>query len=772
MGTALKAYTEHYEGKDQVLFQAVVDLKRGNKRAFEQVYKYSERYIYAIIHRIIQDNEKTVDLMQDTYIQIYKKIHTLKNVEAFFTWAGRIATHNTLRFIQKNKREILLDEEANEYMFDNEVDDDEEFIPEDVLINKEKKNKIRKILNSLSQVQKLTVHYYYFSGMSVNEIAEAMQCSVGTVKSRLNYARKQIKQAVLDTEKKEGIRLYSLSALPLFTLLLREEAASIAVPEIVSSSVIKGLTDALGIKLVETAGAEAAGLGKAGIRETIKRFFQTTGGKVTSGVAAVAVAGTVAVTQIPKDVSVMPGSIESHMNPYYSYHAEIQLYPEDVENPYLIDGKYLIVENADGQKGLYTIDGKEIMSCEFEHIFYDDNTGGLFLAEKDDKWAYYDKSGKMVCDRMHDEVSNIHDGLFWGYDWDSDKYVVYTTEGRRVSDDAYDFVDEMANGLFTAKKGYEWGVVDKNGQIIADFVYFTAHLGDGEYIALTKEIDSTTRELIVLDSSGKLVNREVYEGGLRFFGSGFYNGVAQLLGWYELPMKPDGSILFNTVGTDYASESLGYHLEVFPNGYFSYYNYRKDNGEISLFNQDAREIAVAAYGSIKLINNHFLIKDNDSGKYSLIDLEGNTLISQYDYIEPRYKGEYFICSDENGYDLYRQDGTLLFDDAEYIDSLGCEMFECRHGDLRIILNAQDGTSFQLSPDEFIESGYADGYAIKLTEIWGEEDTIKYEIIDKKGKVEHRIKFPADDIYYYQSVLVLGQGLYSYEYEGKTYIKSW
>ena len=148
----------------------------------------------------------------------------------------------------------------------------------------------------------------------------------------------------------------------------------------------------------------------------------------------------------------MPGSIESHMNPYYSYHAEIQLYPEDVENPYLIDGKYLIVENADGQKGLYTIDGKEIMSCEFEHIFYDDNTGGLFLAEKDDKWAYYDKSGKMVCDRMHDEVSNIHDGLFWGYDWDSDKYVVYSTEGRRVSDDAYDFVDEMANGLFTAKR--------------------------------------------------------------------------------------------------------------------------------------------------------------------------------------------------------------------------------------------------------------------------------------------------------------------------------
>jgi hypothetical protein len=77
------------------------------------------------------------------------------------------------------------------------------------------------------------------------------QCSVrpGTVKSRLNYARKQIKQAVLDTEKREGVKLYSLSALPLFTLLLRDEMANIVVPEMVSSSVVKGIAEALGINI-------------------------------------------------------------------------------------------------------------------------------------------------------------------------------------------------------------------------------------------------------------------------------------------------------------------------------------------------------------------------------------------------------------------------------------------------------------------------------------------------------------------------------------------
>src|SRR5690606_16922884 len=111
--------------------------------------------------------------------------------------------------------------------------------------------------------------------------------SPGTVKSRLNYARKQIKQAVLDTEKREGVKLYSLSTLPLFTLLLREEVATIAVPDIVSSSVVKGIVETLGISMEGTAGLEIAEAGKKGIKgikETIRKFFETTGGKIASGV--------------------------------------------------------------------------------------------------------------------------------------------------------------------------------------------------------------------------------------------------------------------------------------------------------------------------------------------------------------------------------------------------------------------------------------------------------------------------------------------------------
>ena len=777
MGNALKAYTEKYEDQDQMLFQAIIKLKRGNKKAFEQVYNLSERYIYTIIYRIVRDNEKTADLMQDTYIQIYKKIHTLRNVEAFFVWAGRIATNNTLRFIQKDSREVLASEEDNDFVFEKASDDKEEFLPEDILLNKEKRQKIREIINNLSQVQKITVLNYYFGEMSVSEIAQAMQCSPGTVKSRLNYARKQIKQAVLDTEKREGVKLYSLSTLPLFTLLLREEMANIVVPEIVSSSVVKGMAEALGINIAETAAIEIAELGKKGIKgikETIHKFFETTGGKVASGIAAAAVAGTVAVTQISTTLYVTSNSIfESTYglihNEFYSYSSE------DREFRYLIDDQYLIFQNDDGQIGLYTIEGKEVLPFEFDNIRYDKYTGGLFKVEKDNKEAYYDKSGRIVCDSMYDFVSDVVDDMF--YCEKDDKFIVYSVEGNKVSNTYFDEIDERVNRLITVKKEGKWGVLREDGELIVDLLYDEAYLGDGEYIALSETTEDGTR-LTVLDNRGNVVFTKDSRDGL-YFDNGYYNGVASLEGsvgileWINLPIKADGSILFSPAESDYSVYNQGYGFDLYENGYFSYYNDEMD--KTVLFNAEAKKIASAS--GFTYLFDKFIAEDN--GKYSLIDEEGKIIIPQYDEIDPRYKGKYYICSDYSGYDLYNRDGSLLFNDANEIYSIGCEMFECRLDNGAVIVNGQDGTSFMLSSNEYIQSNYSDGYAVKITSF---VDSVKseyyftYEIIDKNGRTEYKIKTPKDTDSYTPrvSVKVLKKGVYSYEHEdeGKCYIKTW
>lgn len=788
MGSALRAYTEEYEDQDQMLFQAIIKLKRGDKSAFEQVYKLSERYIYAIIYRIVRDNDKTADLMQETYIQIYKKIHTLKNVEAFFVWAGRIATNNSLRFIQKDSREVLASEEDNDFMFEKASDDKEEFLPEDILVNKEKREKIREIIDNLSPEQKITVLNYYFGDMSVSEIARTMQCSPGTVKSRLNYARKQIKQAVVDTERREGVKLYSLSTLPLFTLLLREEVATIAVPEIVSSSVAKGIVETLGLNIAGTAGLEIAEAGKKGIKEIIRKFFETTGGKVASGVTAVAVAGTIAVTQIPAKPQAIPGNIAEYTDGIYSdydvlfvhdIHLEDygygplywQRYGDDSQSKYLIDGKYFICQNDSGYKGVYTIDGEEILPLEFDEILYNEFTGGLFQVKKGDKFAFYDKSGKMVSDTMYGEyeIGYVRDGMFWCYDADSDKCKIFSMDGRQVSNVTFDYIAEMINGLAVVEKEGKWAVLKEDGSFIVDFIDANIYLGDGEYITINEQNTQTGEiKVRVLNKYGEVVYTKHSSENEGFFGQ-FYNGVTKLSGYVDsmtpvnIPVKVDGTILFNPKETDY----LGYSLYIYPNGSFSYYNPLEEKR--ALFNSNGQQILGKDSYYIDYFDDKYLITSSD-GKKRLIDDQGNIIIEEYDMIEPRYIGKYYICIDENGYDLYNAEGALLFNDGNGIRSIGCEMFECSLENETVIVNGQDGTSFVLSEDESIGSNYSYGYAIKYTRLWDEEADYKVEVIDKKGQVQKEIEIPSD--YYPDNVIVLKKGIYSYRYKDKCYIKKW
>ena len=213
-----------YKAKDEQLFAEVQKLMDGNYDSYEQVYELSKKYIYKIINDIVQNHHTTEDMMQETYIQIYNKIGTLRDARSFYVWAGRIASNLTLRHLQKYRKEFIQSasgEDDEDFMFDKLENDHEAFIPETVLENEEQQRIIAGIIDELSPEQKLTVQYYYFEEMSVNDIAETMECSTGTVKSRLNYARKSLKDAVNKFEKNNDVKLYSISGLPIFYLVFR-----------------------------------------------------------------------------------------------------------------------------------------------------------------------------------------------------------------------------------------------------------------------------------------------------------------------------------------------------------------------------------------------------------------------------------------------------------------------------------------------------------------------------------------------------------------------
>ena len=225
---------EKYAKQDEQLYFHIRNMQAGHMESYTEVYNLSSKYLYKIIYDIVQDYHTTEDMLQETFLKIYNNIGSLQSPEAYFVWAGRIATNLCVRHIHKYRKEVLTiateDGEGNEeFIFDTVAEDNEMFIPESVLENKEHQRMIGEVIDSLSVEQKLAVQCFYFEEMSVKEIAALMECSEGTIKSRLNYARKSIKDSVLNIEKTQGTKLYSFGAIPVLLLIFKNTAQA-AVP--------------------------------------------------------------------------------------------------------------------------------------------------------------------------------------------------------------------------------------------------------------------------------------------------------------------------------------------------------------------------------------------------------------------------------------------------------------------------------------------------------------------------------------------------------------
>ena len=193
----------------------VLEMKNGKEEAFSKLYEVYYQDIYYYILRIVNDSELASDLTQETFIEIYQNVARLKEPEAFMKWSKTIAYHKSAGHFRK-KREVLLEENEDDVsVFDTIVDEREEFIPDEALDQDELKKTIQQMIDSLPEEQRAAIMMRYFDELSVQDIADIQSVSEGTVKSRLNYGRKAIKNAVEEYEKKTGVKLHSVGVLPL-----------------------------------------------------------------------------------------------------------------------------------------------------------------------------------------------------------------------------------------------------------------------------------------------------------------------------------------------------------------------------------------------------------------------------------------------------------------------------------------------------------------------------------------------------------------------------
>lgn len=207
----------------------VEKIKKGDNKSFEKLYKLTEREVWFTCISFLKNETTAQDIMQETYITAFLKIQSLEKSSQIRSWLNRIAVNKCKNYL-KGKGEIQLDDE----IFENQAIVDERIsIPEEYISDKAKREIILSIMQEvLSDVQYQTVVMHYFNEMTVDEIAEVFECSRGTVLSRLNYSRAKMKTAIEDYENKSGDRLHGVVFVPFFTTIFREQAKSLAVPNI------------------------------------------------------------------------------------------------------------------------------------------------------------------------------------------------------------------------------------------------------------------------------------------------------------------------------------------------------------------------------------------------------------------------------------------------------------------------------------------------------------------------------------------------------------
>lgn len=289
------------------LTKLIQGARTGDRQAQETLLAEIQNRVYYHCKKMLKHDSDAQDATQDVLITVLTSLDKLREPAAFYGWVNGITANRCKHLLTQGGREWQIPEnEDGDSMLDNLEDLDQQAVPDAVLDNKETQRLMMELIDALPPEQRMSVLFYYYDEMSVKEIAQAMETTEGTVKSRLNYARKSIKAGVEDLERR-GTKLYSIAPLPLLLLLfLRKDASQSGMTAAQSAQVSAAVFAAA------RSGSAGAGMGagaKASVGSSAKAAGSTAakagmslGAKIAAGVlAAVAAVGIAfGVTQLMK----------------------------------------------------------------------------------------------------------------------------------------------------------------------------------------------------------------------------------------------------------------------------------------------------------------------------------------------------------------------------------------------------------------------------------------------------------------------------------------
>lgn len=182
---------------------------KGDVNAFEKIVYTYEKKIYNIAYNMFTNEQDAYDATQEVFIKLYRNIHSFKFDSSFATWLHRIAVNTCIDEYRKKKKHIY----QTAYSLDEPIENEDSAVvreikdqsktPEDKIIQNETIEDVRKAISQLKEEYKSIIILRDLNGYSYEEIAKILDCSLGTIKSRLSRARNALKNKVLNIEEQK-----------------------------------------------------------------------------------------------------------------------------------------------------------------------------------------------------------------------------------------------------------------------------------------------------------------------------------------------------------------------------------------------------------------------------------------------------------------------------------------------------------------------------------------------------------------------------------------
>ena len=175
--------------------------QNGDYPAYDELVRRYQERVYATVYHMTSNHEDAGDLTQETFIKGFTALKSFKGDSSFYTWVYRIAVNKTINFIKQRKNRTHLSLNDMDFNAENHpdmVDMVSEKTPRrDAGLN-ELQEKLNDAMQKLSPMHRLVVTLHDVQGLPHEEIATIMDCNIGTVRSRLFYARQQLQAYLSD----------------------------------------------------------------------------------------------------------------------------------------------------------------------------------------------------------------------------------------------------------------------------------------------------------------------------------------------------------------------------------------------------------------------------------------------------------------------------------------------------------------------------------------------------------------------------------------------